>query len=101
MAPTLLRGNPSFGRFVTSRGSGRDACPRGSVSTIKNTLRRTEAFAVDHMLAHVQRHLAGTQAIEDAGIPGWQVGGRGVRGADECRSNAADEARAGRRLDTR
>ncbi len=101
MAPTLQRGNPIFGRFASRRGNGRDTCPRGSVSTINNTLRRTEAFAVDKMLARGQRRLAAAQATEDGGILNWQVDSKGFRGAGVSLASAADAVRAGRCLDTR
>lgn len=74
MAPTLQSGNPCFGRFATSRGTGWVAWPRRSVGTI-NTLRRTGAFAVDQMLAHVLLCLAGAQDA-DGSIPGFWGGGK-------------------------
>ncbi|MOA69803.1 hypothetical protein D3C78_1981960 [compost metagenome] len=52
------------------------------------------------MLAHVQHHLTGAQAIEDAGTLGWQVGGKGIRGAGALLANAANAAPDSHRLET-
>lgn len=70
------------------------------MDTIINTLRGVEAFAVDQILARVPRRLAGAQDIEDGGILGWQVGGKGVPGAGVFLACAADAALDGHCLET-
>ena len=99
MSHMLQRGNPGFGRFVTSRRTGRE---RGhDHQYFAGVLPSAEAFVVERMLARVLRPLAGVQGNKDGGITGCPLGGQGVRGADVFLANTATASPDGRRLETR
>ncbi|MOA69403.1 hypothetical protein D3C78_1975690 [compost metagenome] len=55
---------------------------------------------MDQMLARIQRHLAGAQDIEDGGVLGCLVGGKGGGRAGVFLASALDASLDGRSLET-